>query len=159
LLDLLRIYEATLKADSADAADLASALTALRSGISGILGNPAVFLNPCVRMLAHSPEVNSSAPTIAGMLLDVYYFMAAGSARVVSRQFARGPFVPGNPCRGNGRILRVATDAYGFTLEASMADQYAAEVVLDQNAGRFPGKETWQFSPRPFIDHLEWGAP
>jgi hypothetical protein len=39
-----------------------------------------------------------------------------------------------------------------------MPDQYVCKVILDQNAGRTPGKETWQFSPRPFIDHIEWGV-
>jgi hypothetical protein len=158
LLDLLRTYEATLKADTVDAGDIAAALTALRGGVNSILGNPALFLNPCVRMIAHAPEVNSSAPTIAGMLLDIYYYMAANNLRVLSRQFTRGPFVPGGLYRGNGRILRVTTDAYGFPLEASMADGYACKVVFDQNAGRTPGHETWQLSPRPFIDFVEWGA-
>src|SRR5206468_9377283 len=57
LLDLLRTYEATLKADTADAGDLAAALTALRGGINTILASPATFLNP--RSEEHTSELQS----------------------------------------------------------------------------------------------------
>lgn len=157
LVDLLRTYEETDKADgSVPRTPFASTI---KAAVAALLKNPGATLAAELGDMARSAQVASRATSPQDQIDAIVRYMIGASQSVKTRAFTSGAFSSGSPYVGNGTIERVTKDENGLDLEARFADVYTLRVEQDAQAGGSiqKGRESWRIEGKPYVDEAEWG--
>lgn len=134
------------------------AILSQRALVAGILSAGRTLLDPCLLQLSRAMGYPQTDPLAVFPILYRYMATNQGSLqsppKVTQRGFSRGSFTAGGSNQGNGTVLRMTVDRYGFPLEADAPDVLNLECVSDANAGTNPGAEQLRVTGLPFRDAL-----
>lgn len=129
-----------------------------RALVANLLANPRGVLDPLVLQIGRAMGLSLTDPTQIFPLLYDYMALNKGVFRsppfVKSRVITRGSWTAAATNQGNGTVLRLSVDKYGFPIESDAPDVLICECIADGNTTTNPGQEQFRVLGLPFRDVL-----